>query len=85
MKQEQVPLKKRIADLEIKVDNSEQQRLRDDLVITGDFQIEPLSPANISSFDKKSCGTELPSSSITNCYATKSKQGKTVLNVTISN
>jgi len=77
----------RMNGLENKLDSLEQDKLKDDVIITIKFEVSPLSPASISSFVNSQSGgaVSVSPNSITNFHAIKTKQGDTVLKVSISN
>jgi len=75
---------KQLCFLEEKIDGLEQNQFKDDVVLTGDFQIDHPTPTSIA-FIKKTSDCSLSPNSISNFYATKEKLGKTMLKITINN
>jgi regulator of replication initiation timing len=85
LKHQQDVMQKRMMELEDKLDGLEQDKLKDDIVISGGFHIEPLTPNNISAFIQKNCEASVSPNSITNFYSSKNKKGDSMLKVTVTN
>ncbi len=62
----------------------EQDKLKLDLVIAGDFDIQPLNPSGISNFLQKQCDANIPPSSITSFAGIKTKSDQKILKLTVS-
>jgi len=67
------------------LDDNEQEKFKNDVVITGNLPIEAANVGSVVSFLKKSCDTTIQPTSITNFSLSKTKNGLNMLKVTISN
>lgn len=85
LKKDQNELYGKLRSIEERFEDHEQEKLKDEIVITGTFQIEPLNPANIASFLHKTCETSVQPSSITNFVSFKNKTGQTSIKLSVSN
>jgi hypothetical protein len=87
LKNEQTSQKTMLVDLNLRVDNIEQEQLKNDVVLVGKFDLgtAPLSPTSISAFVKNTCSAHIEAKAITNFYVTKNIKGESVLKMSISN
>jgi hypothetical protein len=87
LKNDQISQKNLLGELHLRVDDIEQEQLKNDVVLVGKFDIctAPLSPTSISTFVKNTCSAHIEAKSITKFYATKNTKGESVLKLSISN
>jgi hypothetical protein len=91
LQEENVKIKKEILtqrvmfeELEQKIDQMEQDKYKDDIVITGDFEIPSVSPITISSFLHKMCpSSSISHASISSFFLSKNKTGQSLLKLTV--
>lgn len=84
MKRGHIEMKESVDSLYLRLDDIEQEKLKLDLVIGGDFDIQPLNPSSISNFLQKQCDTNISPSSITSFTGIKTKTGQKLLKMTVS-
>jgi regulator of replication initiation timing len=77
-------MKGKLALVENSTDNIEQNKIKDDIMVTGDFSIEPLSALKFSQLMKTTCNAELDATKINKISSFKNKSGQTVVRVNIS-
>ena len=85
IKKKQESLEARMEKYESSLDDSEQIKLKDEVVVTGNLQVESLSSVNLANYFKKSCDVTITPASITKISPSKNKMGQTVVRMTIAN
>jgi regulator of replication initiation timing len=91
LRQENEELKKRQGMLEgkmekseVALDDQEQMKLKNDVIVTGNFEVEN-SSASMANFLKKTCDVNINPASITKVATTKNKMGQNMVRMTIVN
>jgi len=84
LKKGQLAQHSKMAEIEGKLDQIDQDKLKDDVVITGSFELTAPSPTTISTFVKNHCNSTVSPNSISSFYATKSNKNETILKLTIT-
>jgi hypothetical protein len=78
----QETVKGKIAQVETSNDNNEQQKIKDDVIVTGEFEAEPVNPAKFSNIMKEKYNLDIDPLKISKISSFKNKNGQTVVRLT---
>ncbi len=86
LRKDQMATKTRRDTLEANLDNAEQLKLKDNVVITGKFELpESATVTNLVSFIHKTANVVISPAAVSNIASFKNKQGLSVVKASISN
>jgi hypothetical protein len=85
MKKEIADQRERTSNLETKIDDLEQDNYKNEIVISGNFEIPSLpSPSNISSLLLKTCNTSITPNTINSFFFKKNSKGQSMLKLNLN-
>jgi hypothetical protein len=78
-------LNEKLSHCEVDVDELEQNKIKDDVIVTGSFEVEALNSQAVANFLKKTCEADIAPDCITKISSFKNKKGQTVVKMSIPN
>jgi predicted nuclease with TOPRIM domain len=83
LRKSQEVLNERLNKMESNSDDLEQEKIKDEVIVTGIFEIQPLTASGFSSMLKKTCNTDIDPSTISKISSFKNKKGLSVVKITL--
>jgi regulator of replication initiation timing len=77
-------IKSKVTRVEVNSDHQDQAKIKDDIIVTGVFDIEPADATKFSSLIKSVCNADIDAAKISKISSFKNKKGQSVVRVTVA-